>query len=150
MKALLTIIVGSAVLHHTASALPAVQESATKIAANPYLRVQQEYVQLHCELKFCLQAVQDKDSADKAAQSVKALTERLIILQNKEKQLPSPPAAIISYLEQYSAQTDYKALIHQGIGKAVELYLIQDPPCYGSEALQAALAELLDRFCGEL
>lgn len=90
MKALLTIIVGGAVLHHTASALPAVQESATKIAASPYLRVQQEYLQLHCELKFCLQSVQDKDSADKAAQSVKALTERLIILQNKEKQLPSP------------------------------------------------------------
>ena len=150
MKALYRLSISSVLLYPVAMAEPQVPESALTICTAPYLRVQQELLTLHRELGVCLQGVQDKESADKVAESVKSLTARLLILQEQERKLPAPPAYIAASIEQNRAQVNYKELIEQGVGKAIDLCICQDPPCYGSTALAEALTELLHRLSGGL
>lgn len=150
MKALYSLSISSVLLYPVAMAEPLMPESALTICTSPYLRVQQELLTLHRELGVCLQGVQDKESADKVAESIKSLTARLLILQEQERKLPAPPDYVAALIEKNKGHVNYKELIDQGIGKALDLCICQDPPCYGSTALAEALTELLHRLSGGL
>lgn len=132
----------------TAHALPPVKKNAKAIAAAPYLQVKQSYLSVLQDLGACLATVQDKAGADAAAASVCALNERLITLRKEEQNLPPVPKSIRSYILQQSDNEQNKEIAESGVGKALDLMMMQDAPCYGSAALQQALDELFKTLCG--
>lgn len=132
----------------TAQALPPVKKNAKTIAAAPYLQVKQAYQRVLQDLVTCLATVQDKDSADAAVASVHTLNERLITLRKEEQNLPPAPKSIRAYILQQGDNEQNKEIAESGVGKALDLMMMQDAPCYGSTALQQALDELFKTLCG--
>lgn len=131
----------------TAQALPPVKKKAKAVAAAPYLRVQHEYLRIHQELATCLQTVQNIETADAAAATVKNLTEQLRILLKEEQNLPPAPKHIRAYILQQTDANLYKAATESGVGKALDLIMMHESPCYGSSQLESALNEILECLC---
>ena len=130
---------------HGENAGTQLRNNALNIAAAPYLSLHQEFLMIHHELVLNLAPVHDKESADKVAPSISALTEKLKHMHEQEQKLPIPPAAIQTLLKKH--HHDYKKLSQEGVGKAIELIYEQEQPCYGSILLEKALSELLREFC---
>ncbi len=131
----------------TAQGLSPVKRNAKAIAAAPYLQVKQVYLSVLQDLGSCLATVQDKDSADAAVATVYALNERLIVLRKEEQNLPPAPKSIRAYILQQSDKEQNKKIAESGVGKALDLMLLSDAPCYGSTALVQALDELFKTLC---
>lgn len=129
----------------TLSAVTNVTDTALNIAVAPYKRVQEEFLQINRELAECLKAVENKETADAAVETVKALAQRLVELRKKEAKLPKAPPYIAKLIQK---KKDHSELCEQSVGRALDLTTAEEPPCYGSAALQKALDELLTAMAG--
>ena len=131
----------------TAQALPPVKKNAKTIASAPYLQVKQAYLDVLRDLGACMATVKDKDSADAAAATVCSLNERLIALRKVVQNLPPAPKSIRSYILKRFDDEQNKEIAESGVGKAMELMMRSDAPCYGSTALQQALDAFFNTLC---
>lgn len=117
--------------------------------ASPYLEWNRQLLRLLEDLGQCLEAIHDEASATEAAPQVALFMQGLADLLGQEKALPVPSDELAAYVEeQLMDEPKAEELAERTYGKIFELSLDQDPPCYGSTALQEAIGQLLRSITG--
>lgn len=146
MKPILHIVALSCLCCVTAAGqgLPGIKKTATGIAASPYLHISQQYIKVLQALSDSLSTVQDTATADAAAPTVANLHTQLRSIKEQESKLPPPTNAVQQYLQTELSAKQTKTLCRSSVSKALQLICIQQPACYGSQALQKELQAVLD------
>ncbi len=132
-----------------AEALPTVKATGIGIAALPYLKLSQQYVSILKKASACLATVHDKATAEEAAPTIAELTYQLRGLKLQEAKLPRPSPAVQAYLKTHLSANTVKDLCRDSAGTALKLTVLQEPPCYGSLALQTELDTFLDTLASK-
>lgn len=123
---------------------PAVSEAE----AAPYLEVAMEHIMLHDELGTVLEKVNDKLTADAAVADTQDILQRLLVLSQKEKQLPVPSAEVAAYITTKLQAIEIEELCDRSIGALITLLTEIDPPCYGSRELRDKLTQIANCLMG--
>lgn len=119
--------------------------------ARPYLELNELHVAILQELAKQLGDVQDRQAAIAAAPKVAALAPQVKAMHKRRGEiLPEgePDEELQEYLRERNAAIPWEGLLQSSVGRAFEL-LEHNPPCYGSNALQNALLNVLDLYLGE-
>lgn len=131
-------------------ALPALKDTAVQISTAPYQTIQDELIDLHRKLGACLSSIVDKNSADKAVEDVLRVTEKLQEIQEREKKLPAPPNYVQAELRKRPVMNEITEINRSAAEQMLHLLYVQEQPCYGSTALEAALNQLLHQFSASI
>lgn len=110
----------------------------------PYLELALEYVMAYDQLAALLKDVEDKPAAEVAAPDVLTVVLRLRELNERQRLLPAPTAAILDYVSGKLREVDIDELSERSMGKVIDLLTLADPPCYGATELTKALNLLVE------
>jgi len=110
----------------------------------PYLELALEYVMAYDQLAALLKDVEDKPAAEVAAPDVLTVVLRLRELNERQRLLPAPTAAISDYVSGKLREVDIDELSERSMGKVIDLLTLADPPCYGATELTKALNLLVE------
>ncbi len=100
------------------------------------------------ELGETLRGVKDKEKADAAAPTVKMAGEQLCTIIASVEALGEPSEAAQQAIMARVANVAEKNEIVEQVMVPLLTLMMQEPPCYGSEALQTELSNLLANLQG--
>ncbi len=118
--------------------------ASTEAKAQAYIALHQKTHNIFRQLGVQVEEVDDKDSADAAAPQVAKLADAFAAVMAELAQLGDPTpeveAAIVDYMT--SREEEIEALAEDVVSPMMNL-LLDEPACYGSEALANELSRLL-------
>ncbi len=118
--------------------------SAAETQAQDYITQHKKIRKIFRQLGLLVRSVRDKESADAAAPKAAKLTDALSAAMEQVEALGDPSAQVEAHILSYlhSNEEESNALAEDSISPMITL-LLDEPPCYGSEALNAELSRLL-------
>ncbi len=123
--------------------------SATEAATiEKFVALQDAAISTFLELGDTLRSVTDKESADAAAPTIKMAGEQLCTIITAVEALGEPSEAAQQAIMARIANVAEKNEIMEQVMVPMLTLMMQAPPCYGSEALQTELTNLLANLQG--
>ncbi len=113
-----------------------------------FVSLQDAAIETFLELGDTLASVKDKESADAAAPTVKMAGEQLCTIISAVEALGEPSEAVQQAIMSRAANVAEKNSMTKEVMLPMLTLMMQEPPCYGSEALQTELTQLLSRLQG--
>ncbi len=122
--------------------------AAETAVVEQFINLQDAAIATFLELGDTLQGVRDKKSADAAAPTVKMAGEQLYTIISAVEALGDPSEAAQQAIMARIANVAEKNEIVEQVMVPMLTLMMQQPPCYGSEALQTELSNLLANLQG--
>ncbi len=134
----------------TKAAQPKVKKLTAAEAAviEKFVNLQDAAIATFLELGDTLEGVTDKESADAAAPTVKMAGEQLYTITAAVEALGNPSEGAQQAIMSRMANVAEKQRIEEAVMEPMLTLMMQEPPCYGSEALYVALDGLLANLQG--
>ncbi len=123
-------------------------EAAEAAVVEQFVSLQDAAIATFLELGDTLQGVTDKASADEAAPVVKVAGEQLCTIISAVEALGEPSEAAQRAIMTRIANVAEKDRIVEQVMVPLLTLMMQEPPCYGSDALQTELTDLLANLQG--
>ncbi len=122
--------------------------AAEAATVEKFVSLQDAAIATFLELGGTLRGVKDRESADEAAPAVKMAGEQLYTIISAVEALGEPSEAAQQAIMARVANVAEKNEIVEQVMLPLLTLMMQQPPCYGSEALQVELTNLLANLQG--
>ncbi len=122
--------------------------AAEAAVIDKFVRLQDAAIATFLELGDTLAGVKDKESADAAAPTVRLAGEQLCTIISAVEALGEPSEATQQAIMSRVANVAEKKRIAEEVMEPMLTLMMQEPPCFGSEALHTEIVGLLANLQG--